>query len=60
VEEYFPKHTIRLTGNINRDIIIIHTVLKNPNKYLQEYKINQDMVLSKVNLVKNIERIFNI
>jgi Glycosyltransferase family 10 (fucosyltransferase) C-term len=60
VEEYFPKHTIHLTGNINRDIIIIHTVLKNPNKYLQEYKIDQDMVLNKVNLVKNIERIFDI
>ena len=58
VEEYFPKHTIRLTGNITRDVIIIHSVLRNPNKYIAEYKIDQEMVLNKVNLVKNIERIF--
>ena len=57
VEDYFPKHTIRLTGNITRDVIIIHSVLRNPNKYIAEYKIDQEMVLNKVNLVKNIERI---
>ena len=60
VEEYFPKHTIRLTGNITRDVIIIHSVLRNPNKYIAEYKIDQEMVLNKVNLVKNIERICEI
>jgi NAD-dependent dihydropyrimidine dehydrogenase PreA subunit len=60
VEEYFPKHTIRLTGNITRDVIIIHSVLRNPNKYIAEYKIDQEMVLNKVNLVKNIERIFEV
>jgi hypothetical protein len=60
VEEYFPKHTIRLTGNITRDVIIIHSVLRNPNKYTAEYKIDQEMVLNKVNLVKNIERIFEV
>ena len=59
VEEYFPKHAIRLTGNIGKDMNIIHTVLKNPNKYISEYKIDQEMVLNKVNLVKNIERIFD-
>ena len=60
VEEYFPKQSIHLTGNINRDIIIIHTVLRNPNKYTTDYKIDQEMVLNKVNLVKNIERIFDV
>ena len=60
VEEYFPKHTIRLTGNITRDVIIIHSVLRNPNNYIAEYKIDQEMVLNKVNLVKNIERIFEV
>lgn len=59
VEQYFPKHTIQLTGNINRDIITIHTVLRNPNKYINEYKIDQEMVLNKVNLVKNIEQLFS-
>jgi hypothetical protein len=60
VEEYLPKQSIQLTGNINRDVIIIHTVLRNPNKYTNEYKIDQEMVLNKVNLVKNIERIFEL
>jgi hypothetical protein len=60
VEEYFPKHTIRLTGNITRDVIIIHSVLRNPNKYIAEYKIDQELVLNKVNIVKNIERIFEV
>ena len=60
IEEYFPKHTIPITGNITRDIVIINTVLRNPNKYIAEYKINQEMVLNKVNLVKNIERIFDV
>lgn len=59
VEEYFPKQAIRLTGNIGKDMNIICDVLKNPNKYISEYKIDQEMVLNKVNLVKNIERIFD-
>ena len=59
VEEYFPKQTIQLTGSMLSDIGIIHDVLTNPNKYTTEYKLDQEMVLSKVNLVKNIERIFD-
>jgi hypothetical protein len=59
VEEYFPKQAIRLTGNIGKDMNIICDVLKNQNKYISEYKIDQEMVLNKVNLVKNIERIFD-
>ena len=59
VEEYFPKQAIRLTGNIGKDMNIICDVLKNPNKYISEHKIDQEMVLNKVNLVKNIERIFD-
>jgi len=59
VEEYFPKQAIRLTGNIGKDMNIICDVLKNQNNYISEYKIDQEMVLNKVNLVKNIERIFD-
>ena len=60
VEEYFPKQTIQLTGNMANDIGIIYSVLKNPIKYIAEYKLDQEMVLNKVNLVKNIERIFDL
>ena len=45
--------------NIGKDMNIICDVLKNQNKYISEYKIDQEMVLNKVNLVKNIERIFD-
>ena len=60
VNEYFPKHTIRLTGNINSDIVLIHRVLRNPEYYRNEYKIDRDAVLEKVNLITNIDKIFDI
>jgi hypothetical protein len=60
VEDYFPKQTIQLTGNIAKDVGIIHNVLKNPNKYIADYKLDQEMVLRKVNLVNNIEQIFDL
>lgn len=60
VNEYFPKHAIRLTGNINSDIVLIHRVLRNPQYYRNEYKINRDAVLEKVNLIMNIDKIFDI
>lgn len=60
VNEYFPKQAIRLTGNINSDIVLIHRVLRNPQYYMNEYKINREAVLSKVNLITNIDKIFNI
>jgi hypothetical protein len=60
VDEYFPKHAIRLCGNINSDIILIHRVLRNPLYYMNEYKINRESVLDKVNLITNIDKIFDI
>ena len=60
IEKYFPKHTIQLSGNITKDIVIINNILNNPNTYLEKYKIDQEMVLNKVNLIKNIERIFDL
>ena len=60
VNEYFPKHAIRLTGNINSDIVLIHRVLRNPQYYMNEYKINREAVLNKVNLITNIDKIFDI
>ena len=60
VNEYFPKHAIRLTGNINSDIVLIHRVLRNPQYYMNEYKIDREAVLNKVNLITNIDKIFDI
>jgi len=60
IDEYFPKHAIRLTGNINSDIVLIHRVLRNPQYYMNEYKINREAVLERVNLITNIDKIFDI
>jgi len=59
IEEYFPNYSIKLTGNINMDIITINRVLKNPQYFLAKHKANIEEVLDKVNLIKNVERIMN-
>lgn len=57
IDEYFPNYSIKLTGNINMDMIIINSVLKNPEYFRIKHKVNIEDVLDKVNLIKNIERI---
>ena len=59
IEEYFPNYSIKLTGNINMDIITIGRVLKNPEYFRIKHKINIEDVLDKVNLINNVERILN-
>jgi hypothetical protein len=60
IEKYFPNHVIPLTGNVHIDINAIEYILKNPQKFINMHKIDIQMVLSKVNLIKNIENIFEI
>ena len=57
IEEYFPNYSIKLTGNINMDMITINRVLKNPQYFLEKHKANVIEVLDKVNLIKNVERL---
>jgi hypothetical protein len=59
IEEYFPTYSIKLTGNINMDIITIGRVLKNPEYFRIKHKVDIENVLDKVNLIKNVERIIN-
>ena len=59
IEEYFPNFYIKLTGNINMDIITINRVLKNPEYFRVKHKIDIEQVLDKVNLIKNVERILS-
>jgi len=59
IEEYFPNYVIKLTGNINMDIITIGRVLKNPNYFALKHKLDIDEVLDKVNLIKNVEKILS-
>jgi hypothetical protein len=60
IEKYFPNHVIPLTGNVHIDINAIEYILKNPQKFINMHKINIEMVLNKVNLIKNIETLFDI
>ena len=60
VENYFPNHVIPLTGNINIDLEAIKLVLKNPQQFIDRHKIDIQMVLSKVNLIKNVDKLFDI
>ena len=57
IEDYFPNYSIKLTGNINMDMITINSVLKNPQYFVEKHKANIVEVLDKVNLIKNIERL---
>ena len=59
IEEYFPNYSIKLTGNINMDMITIGRVLKNPEYFALKHKANIEEVLDKVNLINNVERILN-
>ncbi len=59
IEEYFPNFSIKLTGNINMDIITINRVLKNPQYFMTKHKANITEVLDKVNLIKNVEKLLS-
>ena len=54
IEDYFPNYSIKLTGNINMDIITIGRVLKNPEYFRIKHKVDIENVLDKVNLINNI------
>ena len=41
IEEYFPEQIIHLTGDINKDVIIIDNVLSNPDKYYKKINIKK-------------------
>jgi hypothetical protein len=59
IEEYLPNFSIKLTGNINMDIITIGRVLKNPQYFITKHKANVTEVLDKVNLIKNVEKLLS-
>lgn len=56
VERYFPGMTVPLTGNIETDLAIISTVLRNPDRF--QKKIDRLAVLSKMNLIDHMLEIW--
>ena len=56
IEEYFPGKVIRLNGDIEHDIELLKNILREPEKYKKEIKINE--VKEKISLIKNLDMIF--
>lgn len=58
VDTYFPNHVLHLSGKLENDIIYIKNIINDPKKYL--INIDTEMVRNKINLIKNIDNIFNL
>jgi len=56
IEQYFPGKVIRLNGDIEHDIELLKNILREPEKYKKEIKINE--VKEKISLIKNLDTIF--
>jgi hypothetical protein len=57
IESYFPGQTIRLSGEIQKDIALIMDVLSSPEKYRRIIDI--PLVKSKIHLLKDIEHLYS-
>ena len=53
---YFPDNVITLTGKIELDMITLRDILINPIKY--KTKINVELIKYRLNLLRNVEKIF--
>ena len=57
IDKYFPNDVINLSGDLRKDLEMIIHILQNPNDYIKQ--INVDEIENKVNLLKNLEILFN-
>jgi len=57
IDTYFPEMVIHLSSDLSEDINILKTIIENPEKYKK--KINVEFVKEKINLVKNIRKIYS-
>ena len=58
IKEYFNDDVIVLSSNFHDDITLITNILSNPSQYKKNIKI--DEIKDKINLIKNIDRLFMI
>lgn len=54
--DYFPNNVIILTGEIEKDMIILRDILINPTKY--KAQINVGLIKERLNLLKNVDKLF--
>ena len=57
VDSFFPNITISLSGNLEKDMYLLFDIMHNPNKY--EKSISQDEIREKMNLLKNLDKLFS-
>lgn len=56
IESYFPKNIIYLSGNINKDIELLHHIFQNYNQY--DIPIDIKNVVEVTNIHNNIDKLF--
>jgi hypothetical protein len=56
IKDYFNDNVILLSGNIETDMLLLSNIIKNSEQYKKS--INLDEVKNRINLIKNIERLF--
>lgn len=53
---YFPNNVIILSGDIEKDMILLRDILINPTKY--KAKINVELIKEQLNLLKHVDKLF--
>jgi hypothetical protein len=57
IDEYFPNTNYTLSGNIKRDMNMIISIMREPQKYIK--KIDISMIKERTNILKNANRLFD-
>lgn len=56
IDSYLPDSSIHLSGDIDKDMVLLSSILQSPNMYKK--KIDVDMVKQKTNILKNMDKLF--
>jgi hypothetical protein len=56
IDNYFDD-IIKITGNIDKDILLLTEIIKNPEKYYKSTYNEKN--IKKVNLIENIETLYS-
>uniref|UniRef100_A0A6C0HAZ4 Fucosyltransferase C-terminal domain-containing protein n=1 Tax=viral metagenome TaxID=1070528 RepID=A0A6C0HAZ4_9ZZZZ len=56
IDKYFGDNVIKMTGDLQKDIMLINDIVINPEKY--QKNIDMEFIKSKTSLIQNIKEIF--
>jgi len=56
IDKYFGDNVIKMSGNLNQDIMLINDIVIHPEKY--QKNIDVEFIKSKTSLIQNIKEIF--